>query len=121
MALFGMPQLGSKIVNADGTISRDWFLFLSSIFQAVGGPSVVPGGGVAPIDNQKQFEEYALSVPDAVEALRGIDELRNEIAISKSEVQALRSVVDDLLSSVAVNPQIGAFRNRIESLEDRLA
>lgn len=156
-SILGMPRPESKFVDAEGRISRDWYFFLSYMLQQVGGPVVapgvgvnsngtstaIPGGGISPLEVQKQYEEYPLTNPDAEEALRGVDELRNayevrqdplvhelslsvdelrnEIAYSKNDAQALRSVIDDLMIVMAA-PQIAdSLRNRIELIEDRLA
>ena len=142
MPAYSIPYPNSPIVGQDGFVSREWYLFLSSMFQAVGGPTVVAGGGVAPLDVQKQFEEYPLTAPEAVEALRAVDELRNvvyqqstqtadllaivdelrnESSYAKNEVQGLRAVIDDLISTLSVTPQIDLLRNRVADIEDRLA
>jgi hypothetical protein len=113
----GMPRPESRFANPDGTITRDWYLFIASLLQAVGGPSVIPGGGVAPIDNQMQFEEYAISVPDAMAALRGVDELRNELATLGNNQQALRAIYDELMTALDGIRNISDFRNRIDDIE----
>ena len=142
MALkFSTPNQGEPFLNSDGPVSTPGFLFLSAVLQTVGGPSVVGGGGIEPITIQQQFEEYAVSSPEALDAQRGVDELRNadrpqdaqiaplmaavdelrnELAYAKNEVQALRGVVDDLLSATAALTVVDQFRNRIADLEDRL-
>jgi hypothetical protein len=112
-----MPRPESRFTNPDGTITRDWYLLISSILQAIGGPAVVPGGGVAPIDNQMQFEEYAISVPDATEALRGVDELRNELSMLGGGLQALRISYEELMTALDGMRNVTDFRTRIDDIE----
>lgn len=139
---YAIPNIGSKMIQPDGTVSRDWYLFLSAMLQTIGGPAVVTGGGIAPIDVHEQFEEYAVSSIEAQEALRGIDELRNareptsdtrtdelvrqvdelrsELATSRNDTSQLRSLFEELSTRIA-EPYTNQLRNRVESLEDRLA
>ncbi len=118
MALvFGIPRPESRLVVDNGTISREWFLFFNYLLQTVGGPSVAPGGGIAPIENQMQFEEYAVSVPEATEALRAVDELRNELASSRSELQSLRTLIEDQISVQTEIRPINDMRNRMDEVE----
>lgn len=139
---YAIPNIGSKMVQPDGSVSRDWYLFLSAMLQTIGGPTVVTGGGIAPIDVHEQFEEYAVSSTEAQEALRGveelrnareaasdtrtnelvrqIDELRNELASSRNDVSQLRSLIEEISARIG-EPYSDQIRNRVESLEDRLA
>lgn len=58
-------------------------------------------------DNQMQFEEYAITPPEAIEALRGIDELRNELAASRADMQAVRGRIDELTAQLeAAGPNL---------------
>ena len=119
--LLGMPRPESKFVDSEGRISRDWFMFLSYLLQQLGGPPVTTSVTVTASDIQQQFEEYPLTNPDAVEALRGVDELRNTIDSTRSELQSLRSVLDEHTAALEAIRSVTDYRNRIESLEDRLA
>ena len=97
---------------------------------------------VTPMDNQRQFEEYAISPLEAIEAQRGVDELRqvqqqqdpmvrelasavdelrNELAASRSDMQALRGLIDELTAASAAPAQAEQLRSRVQSIEDRLA
>jgi hypothetical protein len=143
MALsFVIPRVESRMILPDGTMSRDWYMFLSALLQTVGGDDVVPGGGIAPIDVQRQYEEYAVTSIEAVEALRGVEELRNadmrgidgrvqemrgqiedlqqEIAKSLNQFNQLREQIEDLASRVP-EPSTDELRNRVETIEARLA
>lgn len=116
---FGMPRPESILVKPDGTINRDWYLFLAAILQAIGGPAVGPGGGVPPIDNQMQFEEYAVSSPEALSALAAVDELRNAIATILNDGQSARVLFDELNNALSVVRIFQDYRNRIEDLENQ--
>lgn len=52
MLQFVTPNAGTPFLNADGTVSLQWFMFLSAIVQTIGGPTVVLGGGANPVDLQ---------------------------------------------------------------------
>lgn len=121
MLTYAIPRASSRIVAADGTVSRDWYLFLSALLQTVGGPAVTTGGGSEPLDGVKQFEEYAATSLEAAEALRAVDELRNELASTRSDMQSLRRLIDELSAALATPPQNDQLRSRVQSLEDRLA
>ena len=98
-------------------IDRAWLNYLTvQVFQRSGGFT-----GPSTVDNAQQFEEYPLSNPDAVEALRAVDELRNELASTRSSLHALQSQIDGLTAAIVSLSSTSEFRNRIESIEDRLA
>lgn len=83
--------------------------------------SGIADGSVTPADNQKQFEEYPVTNLEAIEAQRGVEELRHELATTRGEMQALRAKYDELELRVAAIPQHDQLRNRIETIEARLA
>lgn len=143
MALaFAIPRIESKFTTPDGSVSRDWYLFLSAVLQTIGGDNVVPGGGIAPIDVQRQFEEYAVTSIEAVEAQRGVnelraemergesprihdllnivDELRNELANSRSQNDRLYSLIEEQAARISDLPT-NDLRQRVEAIEGRLA
>lgn len=76
---------------------------------------------VTSIDNQKQFEEYALSSPDAMEALRAVDELRNAMQQSDALISDLVRAVDELRNAMAALRYMDDLRSRIEQIEGRIA
>ena len=112
---------------------------LQALLVRSGGPA---DDVVTPMDNQRQFEEYAISPLEAIEAQRGVDELRqvqqqqdplihelanavdelrNELAASRADTQALRGLIEELTAASAAPVQNDQLRNRVQSIEDRLA
>lgn len=121
---YAIPNIGSKMVQPDGTVSRDWYLFLSAMLQTIGGPAVVTGGGISPIDVHQQFEEYAASNIEAQEALRGVDELRNAgEKSSDTRTDELVRQVDELRNDLGrmQDPQIHELARMVEELRGELA
>lgn len=43
---YAMPRMDSPVVDKDGRMSRDWYLFLSALFNSVGGKTPVAPGSV---------------------------------------------------------------------------
>lgn len=60
------------------------------------------------------------SDPAAEQALRAVDELRNELACAKSDAERLARVVDELQTSLAEIRPDHQLRARVEQIEDRL-
>lgn len=59
------------------------------------------------------------SSPEAQEALRAVDELRHELASTRTELQSLRGLIDDQAAELAGLRGLADLRSRIETLEDR--
>lgn len=127
---FSIPRPGVQFVSPDGTISRDWYMFLSALLQSVGGPSVVnittpaaggttPGGVPTTIDLQTYLEDTPPSSIEALAALQAVDELRNTQQIGiDPRINDLMLIVDELrnnLDSALMSNQ--SLRLRIETLE----
>lgn len=98
-------------------IDMEWMLAFARLVDRTGGTS-----------GDTNFSEYINQFFDAPpvdagtrEALRAVDELRNELASSRGDVQALRGLVEELTARIAEPPQTDQLRNRIESIEGRLA
>lgn len=83
--------------------------------------SGISDAAITPQDNQMQFEEEPLTSPEAMKALREAEDLRNEMQYIRGDVQAIRSLLDDLQSAIADSRGLDQLRSRIESIEDRLA
>lgn len=106
MALnYAIPSAATPFLNENGEVRPSWYLFLSSVLQTIGGPAVIPNNqGIQPADIQAQFEEYPISSTEALEALKAVDELRNEVAQARSDAQILRAMIDELQNSIAAIP-----------------
>lgn len=78
---------------------------------------------LTPADNAMQFEEWAVTSLEAVEALRGVEELRHmQQHREDPAIHVLMGAVDELRNELAsAKNEVQSLRNRIESLEDRLA
>lgn len=112
-----IPIISSRFLDQNQNVSRDWYLFLSTLLQLVGGPAVAPGGGgVTPGDVAEQFEEYPLSVPDAQEALRGVDELRNQFSSLLSSNTELRNLLWEVSSRLEQLAPVD-LRTKVDQLE----
>lgn len=96
-------------------IDQQWMHVIAALVQRSGGTSGSDGLGVyLPLIEQTQDDLAAR------EALRAVDELRNELAGLRSDNQALRGLLDEQANELAALRQ-NNLRNRIEQLEDRLA
>lgn len=98
-------------------IDMEWMLAFARLVDRTGGTS-----------GDTNFSEYINQFFDAPpvdagtrEALRAVDELRNELASSRADVQVLRGLIDELLARAEAPQQTEQLRNRIELIEDRLA
>jgi hypothetical protein len=120
-------------------IDMEWMLAFARLVERTGGTSGDANFG----EYINQFFDPPLVDPGVREALRGIDELRtdqnrsqdpqihelgnavdelrNELAATRADAQALRGLFDELTSSGAAQQQTDQLRNRIESIEGRLA
>jgi hypothetical protein len=58
--------------------------------------------------------------PSAQEALRAVDELRNELESVRATSAGLMARLDELLSQIEAPPNIQPLANRITQIEDRL-
>ena len=98
--------------------SRADIAALQALVSRSGGTS---DAAVTAIDNQRQFEEYAITSLEAAEALRGADELRNVVQQSDPMIRELMRAVDELRNDMAAVRNLADLRSRIEQIEDRIA
>lgn len=73
--------------------------------------------GVASLDSDAQM---ARSDPVSQEAMRAVDELRNEFSSLRSNFDGLRSLLDEREIEFAGLRAVSDLRPRVEQLEDRL-
>lgn len=59
--------------------------------------------------------------PAAQEAIRAVDELRNELASARNEVQTLRALIDDQATELAAHRSTDDLRSQLEDLAAQLA
>ena len=86
------------------------------------------GGTTAPTNNELSGHVETLdsdaqmsrSDPSAQEALRAVDELRNEIASLRSDCDGLRSQIADRDSELAGLRSLSDLRSTVEQILDRL-
>lgn len=119
-------------------IDMEWMLAFARLVERTGGIS----GDSNFSEYINQFFDTPAADPSAREALRGIDELRNEqrsqdpqihelvnvvdelrneLATSRADTQALRGLIEELTGRIEAAPQDDQLRNRIETIEGRLA
>lgn len=98
-------------------VDMEWMLTFTRLLERTGGVS-----GDTNFNNFiNQFFDPPLIDTGLQDALRTIDELRNELASTRNDMAQLRGLVDDLTNAVAAVPSTEPFRSRIETLEGRLA
>ncbi len=61
-----------------------------------------------------------LSSPEAQEALRGVEELRQELASLRGEADRIRGEVDELRAQIEVAPTLQPLAQRVQQIEDRI-
>lgn len=95
--------------------------FFYDLFRRAGGSAALTNielaDGTASLDSEAQMPRSDLS---AVEALRAVDELRNEFASIRSACDELRSQLSDVEAQFAGIRADSDLRPRLEQLEDRL-
>jgi chromosome segregation ATPase len=95
--------------------------FFYDLFRRTGGSAALTNielaDGAAALDSDAQMLRSDLA---AVEALRAVDELRNEFASIRSACDELRSQLSDVEAQFAGTRAASDLRSRIEQLEDRL-
>src|SRR5690348_7824474 len=123
MATIAFPQaripLGWAViqgVRVPVEIDMEWMLALQALLTRSGGTS-----------GSTSFETYLPIFFDpphtdnlAAEASRAIDELRNELASTRAELQSLRTQIDENTAELQRMPNYD-LRNRVEQIEDRLS
>lgn len=95
--------------------------FCYDLVKRVGGVTAQTNNDLS-IDIQTLDSEAQMprSDPGAQEALRAVDELRNEFASLRSDCDSLRSQISDRDAELASLRAIADMRPRVEQLEDRL-
>ncbi len=112
--------LGWVMVNGVRTpveIDMEWMLTFTRMLDRTGGVS----GDTNFSQYINQFFDAPLVDTRLPEALRAVDELRQELSSTRSDVSQLRGMIDELTNAMAAMPSTEQFRSRIETIEGRLA
>ena len=96
-------------------IDMEWMRVMMDLVTRTGGTS----GDTNFSEYLPQFFDTPHTDATAAEAIRAVDELRNELASAKTEQQVLRSMLDQISALLETQPA-SDLRNRIEQIEGRL-
>lgn len=115
------PPRVAFVNTKDGTLTRDGDAYIRGIFTRA-------GGALAPtnteLDNALAELESATAAPQsdpqAQEAMRAVDELRNEFSSLRTDCDNLRRQLEERESELAALRATTDLRSRVEQLEDRL-
>jgi len=123
MSSVSFPQaripIGYAMVNGQRVpveVDQEWMRSFSALLDRSGGVS----GSTAFAEYLPIFFDVQPTDPALQEALRAVDELRNELASTRADLQALRSMLDDAMALLDVGQPSNELRNRIEQIEGRL-
>ena len=95
-------------------VNMDWMLAFAGLLSRSGGTS-----GATNFDQYiNQFFDAPLASAESQQATRAIDELRNEIESTRCDLNRLRSDFEQWQNETRIPTDL---RNRLETLEDRLA
>lgn len=98
-------------------IDTEWMLTLSRLFERSGGVS----GDASFTQYITQFFDPPPIDSASQEAIRAVDELRNELASSRSDVQSLKSLIEEQATALAQLRSADDLRSRMDELETTLA
>ena len=108
-------------VDIDVVQSPEFVRFFFDLARRVGGTKAPTNndlsGHVATLDSEALM---ARSDPDAQDALRAVDELRNEVASLRSDCDGLRSQIADRDAELAGLRSLSDLRSTVEQILDRL-
>lgn len=112
--------IGTDSSGRPVTASREMFVFLSQLYQRTGG-AIAPSNAELGQRQDVSEEDIWRQSPDAHEALRAVDELRQEIAAMRSDRDRLRAEIAELAERIEDIPRIdSSLPMRISQIEDRL-
>ena len=95
-------------------VTIDWMLAFAGLLSRSGGTS----GDTSFEQYINQFYDAPLASTESQQATRAIEEMRNELESTRSDLNRLRGEFEQLQNE----PRMAAdLRNRLDTLEDRLA
>jgi hypothetical protein len=97
-------------------IDQEWMLYLTTLTERTGGVS----GDTNFIEYINQFFDAPLADPALQEAGRAIDELRNELAASRSDAQTSRVLCEEVSAQLAGVRRLEDLRNRLDGIEAQI-
>ncbi len=114
----GSVSVGGQ--SATVTLSPEYLRFFFDLVRRVGGTKAQTNTDLS-THMDEQDSEAAMSRSDlsAVEALRAVDELRNQFASLRNDCDQLRSQLADRDAELAGLRTVLDLRSRVEQLEDR--
>lgn len=93
-------------------VTIDWMLAFAGLLLRSGGTS----GDTGFEQYINQFYDQPLADPVLQDSVRAIDELRQELAASRTELQSLRSLIDDQTVQLSQIRSVDDFRSLIQEL-----
>lgn len=109
----GIVQINGKPIDVQQ--HPEFIRFFFDLFTRVGGVT-----GVGNDDLLLELMNGSPSDTGAAEALRAVDELRNEVAALRGSNDALRGQLQDLQAQIESQPTFQPLQVRIQQIEDRL-
>lgn len=94
--------------------------FFFDLFSRVGKTDALSNTELAELAEALVAAPVSGSSPEAQEALRAVDELRNEVATLRGSNDRLRAELDELRGQVEPMPSLRPLEGRIQQIEDRL-
>ena len=115
--------IGSVVVGGqtyDVAQHPEFVRFFFDLIRRLGGPNGLSNEELLVLVEAAQGSVMA-SGPDAQDAIRGVDELRNEVAATRSDVQALRGEIESLGAELIGLRAMSDLAPRVQRIEDRLS
>lgn len=116
MVPVGFVQVGNQRYEVQQ--HPEFVRFFFDLFQRVGGTAAASNSDLEQMA-EEQVGAGQVSSPEAQEAVRGVDELRNQLASLRSDVDMLRGLIEQAGEALALRA-VDDLRARVEQIEGRL-
>lgn len=110
----GWVMVGGQ--RAPVSIDIEWMRALLGMLDRTGGVT----GSNGPEELATFRMEFAPSDPMTQEAMRAVDELRNELSSARTEIQSLRSQIEEVAAQLAEVRPYTDLTTRVTQIEERL-